>query len=228
MNANDLQLLCNDKSLTLTVDRLLVAGWVGKDRAALQHHIDELAELGIAPPGRTPTYMNMSATTLTTGNHMSVVGAGSSGEVESVIITDRQGQRYLGVGSDHTDREFEKYDIPASKQMCGKPVATAVWLFDEVADHLDQLVMRSWMTVKGEKRLYQEGTLGENRNLLELLQGIPQGCVAPGQSFAMFCGTFAAIGGLSYGERFDFELFDPLLNRRLQHGYTVEVLPQFL
>ncbi len=83
---------------------------------------------------------------------MTVVGAGSSGEVEAVVIRARDGQRYLGVGSDHTDREFEQYGIPASKQMCVKPLAATVWPFREVEDHLDQLVMRSWMTRDGKKK----------------------------------------------------------------------------
>jgi hypothetical protein len=157
-----------------------------------------------------------------------VVGAGSSGEVECVVITGRDGRRYLGVGSDHTDREFEKYGIPASKQMCGKPIAAEAWLFSEVVDHLDSLILRSWMVKGGRRQLYQEGLLSKNRSLTELLLNMPEGCVSAGESFCLFCGTFAAIGGLIYGERFEFELFDPILERRITHGYDIEILPQFL
>lgn len=210
------------------IDRLVVAGWVGKDRAALQKHIDELAELGVAPPNRTPTYMNLAPAILTTGSRMQVVGPSSSGEVECVVITSRDGERYLGVGSDHTDREFEQFSIPASKQMCGKPIAAEAWPFDEVAGHLDSLVLRSWMTKDGRRQLYQEGVLNKNRGLPELLENMPEGCVSAGESFCLFCGTFAAIGGLAYGERFEFELFDPVLDRRLTHRYDIGVLPQFL
>ena len=31
-------------------ERMFNAGWVGSDRDALLHHIDELAEVGVAPP----------------------------------------------------------------------------------------------------------------------------------------------------------------------------------
>lgn len=228
MGQTMLRFLVNGNHAELEIDHLIVAGWVGKDPQALQKHIDELAAMGVAPPGRTPTYMNLSPEILSTGQQMTVVGAGSSGEVEAVVIRARDGQRYLGVGSDHTDREFEQYGIPASKQMCVKPLAATVWPFREVEDHLDQLVMRSWMTRDGKKSLYQEGTLGENRSLPDLIDGIPQGCVRAGESYCLFCGTFAAIGGLVYGERFDFEIYDPVLDRRLQQGYDITVLPQFL
>lgn len=214
--------------LPIAIDRLIVAGWVGKDQAALQKHIDELAELGISPPGRTPTYMNLSPDILTCAPRIGCVGEDSSGEVECLVVVDREGQRYLGVGSDHTDRAFEKFSIPASKQMCAKPVADELWLFQDIASHLDEIVLRSWMIVDGQKALYQEGCLGDNRAVTELLQNIPPGTVADGESFCLFCGTFAAIGGLKYGERFEFEMCDPVLNRRITHGYDVEVLSQYL
>ncbi len=228
MSEVHLALTVGGSEVRLPIDRLVVAGWVGKDRAALQKHIDELAELGIAPPSRTPTYMNLTPAILTTDRRLQVVGANSSGEVECIVITARDGQRYLGVGSDHTDREFEQFSIPASKQMCAKPVAPDAWPFGEVEDHLDALILRSWMTRDGQRRLYQEGQLAKNRSPVELLENLPQGCVSSGESFCLFCGTFAAIGGLSYGERFEFELFDPILQRSITHGYEVEVRPQFL
>jgi hypothetical protein len=228
MSDKTLRLAIGGQTREIAVDRLVVAGWVGRNLEALQKHIDELAELGIEPPGRTPTYMNLSAATLTQGQSIAVVGAGSSGEVECVVITDRDGARYLSVGSDHTDREFEKFGIPASKQMCAKPVAGEAWPWDEVADHLDSLVLRSWMIKDGRKTLYQEGSLGENRGLAELLGNIPAGCLRPGESFCLFCGTFAAIGGLQYGQGFAFELHDPVRGRSIRHGYDIEVLAQFL
>ncbi|MCB2216893.1 DUF2848 family protein [Desulfofustis glycolicus] len=217
-----------DSSQELVIDRLVVAGWVGKDRAALQKHIDELAALGVTPPGRTPTYMNLSPSLLTSRPEISVVGPNSSGEVEAVVVVARDGQRYLTVGSDHTDRQFEQYGIPESKQMCAKPMADAAWPLDEVQDHLAEVTLRSWITEGGRRRLYQEGTLAANRDIFELLAEMPSECVDDGCSFCMFCGTFAAIGGLSYGERFEIEMADPLLKRRIAHTYDIRVLPQFI
>jgi len=217
-----------DGSQELAIDRLVVAGWVGKDRAALQKHIDELAALGVTPPGRTPTYMNLSPSLLTSGEVMSVVGPNSSGEVEAVVVGARDGKRYLTVGSDHTDRQFEQYGIPESKQMCAKPLAGEAWPLDEVRDHLAEVTLRSWVVDGGQRRLYQEGTLAANRDIFELLDGMPPECVPDGCSFCLFCGTFAAIGGLAYGERFAIEMSDPLRKRRITHAYDIRVLPQFI
>ncbi|MBN1957221.1 MAG: DUF2848 family protein [Desulfuromonadales bacterium] len=229
MSAKTLSLMCDSKPLSVVIDRLIVAGWVGKDTVALQKHIDELAELGVEPPGRTPTYMSLSPDILTTAEEVSAIAATSSGEVEAVLVRDRDGVLYLGVGSDHTDRDFERYSIPASKQMCPKPLAREIWLFEDVEDHLGQLVLRSWMTDdQGHEVLYQEGDLNANRELKELLQGMPNDCVSPGQSFCLYCGTFPAIGGLRYGRKFIFEIYDPILKRSLKHHYEVETLPQFL
>ncbi len=41
----------------------------------------------------------------------------------------------------------------------------------------------------------------------------------------MFCGTFAAIGGIRPAERFRYELEDPLLGRKLAAGYMMRPLP---
>ena len=46
-----------------------------------------------------------------------------------------------------------------------------------------------------------------------------------GDGTLMFCGTLAAIGGIRPAERFDFALVDPVLDRRIEHGYDVTILP---
>jgi hypothetical protein len=222
-----LETLTGASALPLTVARLVVAGWVGRDKAKLMHHIEELGKLGVPAPSRTPTYMNLSTTVLTTGDIMDVVGGESSGEVECVLF--RSGTKmYLGVGSDHTDRGFEKYDIPASKQMCAKPVAPVVWDMEEVRDHLDELILRSWMTVGGQRRLYQEGRLADNLNVLEILERIPADGGPGLEHFCLFCGTFPAIGGIAIGQRFEFEMEDPVHRRKISHCYQVHCLPQYL
>ena len=39
---------------TLDADELILAGWTGRNQDDVQHHIDELAALGIPGPSRTP------------------------------------------------------------------------------------------------------------------------------------------------------------------------------
>lgn len=214
------------QALDVSVERLIVAGWTGKDKNARQAHIEELRHLGVTPPSRTPTYMNLSPTLLTTAASMTVVSSESSGEVEGVLIKD-QGTFYIGVGSDHTDRAFEKYDIPASKQMCAKPLAPVVWELAEVRNHLHELRLRAWMTTGGVRRLYQDGCLGSNLDMLDILHGIPNDEL-PLSRCCLFGGTFPAIGGLSCGELFEFEMSDPVLKRTIRHACQIRCLPQYL
>lgn len=213
--------------LSFTAERLVVAGWVGRDREAVRKHIEELGRLGVPAPSRTPTYMSLSPAILTTAGEIEVTGAESSGEVECVILRENE-RLYIGVGSDHTDRGFEKYDIPASKQMCAKPIAPVVWDLEEVRGHLERILLRSWSTREGRRRLYQEGTLANNIGVLDLLQGIPEEADPRRGSLVLFCGTFAARGGIEIGELFEFEMEDPVTGHRVAHRYRVRRLPQFL
>ncbi|MCY1239168.1 hypothetical protein D9M72_519460 [compost metagenome] len=130
---------------------------------------------------------------------------------------------YVGVGSDHTDRKVEAYDVTVSKQMCAKPVGREVWRFDDVAAHWDRLEMRCWRTRHGVRELYQEGLvtrLLDPRDLIRRLHA--EGALPPGT--AMFCGTQAVIGKLGGGEAFEVELHDPVLRRSIRHAYRVASL----
>ena len=42
---------------------------------------------------------------------------------------------------------------------------------------------------------------------------------------AMFCGTMAAIGAIRPSGRFEMELEDPILGRKINHAYGVHALP---
>src|ERR1700730_14406559 len=105
------------EGLKFEAERLICCGWVGRDRAALQAHIDELARLGVPPPKRVPAYMNFSPYLLTTEQTVDVVSDTTSGEVEYVLLC-RDVSMWVTVGSDQTDRDVESKSIPGSKQMC--------------------------------------------------------------------------------------------------------------
>ena len=231
MDRNDVSLLIDrtdgQERVTVSVTRLIVAGWAGRDKDAVAKHIEEFKSLGVPPPTRTPTYMNLSPGIVSTAGLMEVVGPDSSGEVECVVFKTR-GRMLIGVGSDHTDRNFEKYGIPASKQMCDKIIAPVVWEYPEVKDHMDRIVLRSWMTKAGDTRLYQEGGLDLNLDIGELMEGMPEDEGFSPDDFCMFCGTFPAIGGIVCGERFGVEMEDPVLGRTIRHSYGIRVLPQHL
>ena len=207
---------------TITLNRLVIAGWTGRDPVARDRHIAELEELGIPRPATTPIYYEVAARRLTTSDSIEVSGGDSSGEVEFVLVKSG-GRLLVGVGSDHTDRKVETYNITVSKQMCDKPVAPALWLVDDVAAHWDQLMLRAHATIDGARVLYQEGALSGMLAPADLIArrygdaGLPEGT-------AMFGGTFAALGGIRPADRFEFELVDPVLNRVIRHGYAIERL----
>ncbi|WNG67628.1 DUF2848 domain-containing protein [Cupriavidus gilardii] len=208
--------------LALDIQRLIIAGWTGRDLAAVQHHIEELQAIGVKPPASVPTSYPLAASLLTTAEVIEVPRDDSSGEIEVVLLQSNDGL-YVGVGSDHTDRKVEAYDVTVSKQMCDKPVGTQVWRFEDVADHWDSLEMRCWRVRDGERALYQEGKvtrLLDPRELIQRLTG--ESSLPPGT--AMFCGTQAVIGELGHGEAFEVELHDPVRNRTLRHAYRVQTL----
>ncbi len=225
MLLNEMTLVDRDGSHTiaLNVTELVVAGWTARNVAAMEEHIAELEALGIARPKETPTFYRNGANLLTTGDTIEVVGTTSSGEVEFVLFS-HDGGFLVGLGSDHTDREVEKAGVAISKQMCPKPVADTLWRYDDVKDHWDDLILRSHALEGGGRTLYQEGPVTTMRDPMELVAGYGGSDeVRPG--FAMFCGTLAVHGGVRPMERFEMELEDPVLGRKITHSYGITQLP---
>ena len=155
--------------LTLPINQAVIAGWTGRDPVARDKHIAELEAIGIARPASTPIYYRVAARRLTTADSIEVSGPDSSGEVEFVLI-GWQGRIFVGLGSDHTDRKVEAYGVTVSKQMCDKPVAPVLWEFEEVEDHWDQMILRSFAWIDGARVLYQEGTLDAMLPVAELIR----------------------------------------------------------
>ena len=204
------------------VDRLVIAGWTARDVEAMEHHIKELEAMGIARPRQTPTYYALSPSRLTQGDRLQELGTDSSGEAEPVLVS-QDGELYLGLGSDHTDRKVEAYGVSVSKQLCDKPLGGGLWPLGEVKDHWDKLILRSHIVENGESVLYQEGTLANMRhpdNLIALYTG---GGSLPDKT-VMFCGTVPAIGGVRSSAEFSAELVDPVLGRSLSLSYAVTSL----
>ncbi len=205
-----------------TVQDLIIAGWTGRDAEAVEAHIRELEAIGVPRPKSTPTYYRVAASLLTQATAIQVAGQASSGEAEPVLLATEEGL-WVGVGSDHTDRQLETQDVTLSKQICAKPVAPEFWAFDEVANHWDSLTLRSFAHEGGGRVLYQEGRLAKIRPPRDLMAGYAAGGLRPGS--AMFCGTLAVLGDVRFAEAFSFELEDPVKHRLLSHTYEVAPLP---
>ena len=198
---------------------LTIAGWTGRDRAKVEHHIAELAAIGVAPPSTTPVFYRGSASLLTHRAAIEVLGDETSGEAEPLLVR-WSGRLWLGLGSDHTDRGLEAHSVAHSKQVCAKPVAGVLWSFDSLRDRLDGLVLRSWIEENGAEVLYQNGALAAIRPLAKIEAAKP---LAEGE--AMLCGTLGAIGGVRPASRFRMALIDEASGRRIEHAYRVTALP---
>lgn len=207
------------------IRRAIIAGWTARSRAAIDEHIAELKELGVAPPKHTPMFYRVAASRLTAADRIEAIGSASSGEVEFFLV-NIDGDLWVGAGSDHTDREAEAVGITLSKQLCDKPVATSLWRLDDIAPHWDRLELTAHATIAGSRVRYQHGPVAgmlAPTDLLEIFaKEDAEGGFSPGD--LMMCGTLPAEGGVRPASRFEFELTDPVLDRRIAHAYDIAEL----
>lgn len=205
--------------MDVDIQHLVIAGWTGRDDTAVKHHIAELASIGVTPPSHVPLFYRVSANLLVQAPTIEVLGTTTSGEVEPVLVR-AGGTTWLGLGSDQTDRALESVSVAASKQACPKPVSDRLWPIDEVAGHLDDLILRCHILENGNWVLYQEGTLAAILPLPDLAQRADMG-----DNTVMFCGTLGAIGPIRDAAAYRMELVDQALNRSLTLEYRVQCLP---
>ncbi|MCV2866316.1 DUF2848 domain-containing protein [Defluviimonas sp. WL0075] len=208
----------------VVIEKVIVGGWTGRDKAALQHHIDELAKIGVKPPAKTPLFYRVGVSRLSVADAIEVIGDGSSGEVEYVLV-NHKGRIWVGAGSDHTDRVVEHMGITVAKQLCDKPIATEFWPLDEVEGHWDKILIRSTIHEDGKDVVYQDGGVAGLLSPAELLGHLRADGGELGERTLMFGGTCGAIGGVRFSPRFSLELTDPVLNRRISHSYDVVPVP---
>lgn len=207
-----------------TIRTLVIAGWAGRDAAVVDAHVRELEAESIPRPPRTPMFYQLAPALLTQQDAIDVAGEQTSGEVECLLVARSDGL-WVGLGSDHTDRALERTSVAKSKQVCAKPVACTLWRFDDIALHWDLLVLRSFVTVGGSRRAYQEGTVATLLPPFALVREL----AARGGTFtdgaAMFCGTLPALHAIRSAEQFEMELHDPVMGRTIRHAYSINVLP---
>lgn len=213
------------RSLEFHVRRMINAGYVGRNQEDVRKHVEELKLEGIPAPDSTPTVYPVMTSMITTADSIEVVGDKTSGEGEFVLFMDGQ-DIYVGVGSDHTDRELEAVSILKSKQLCFNVVSRRVWPFQEIRDHWDELGLKSWVKQAEEKVLYQETLLSAILTPSDLIEFV-KSKVKDGNldSTIIFSGTVALLTPeINYGDYFEVALEDPLMNRSLSCLYSVEQL----
>jgi hypothetical protein len=86
--------------------------------------------------------------------------------------------------------------------------------------------LRCTANLGADQVLYQQGSVVAVLHPMALLEKYR---ASYGRDFdshtIMFCGTIAATNNIDWAESYEIELFDPILNRSLRHGYTVRPLP---
>jgi len=215
--------------LSFPVRRVINSMYCGRNKADVQSHIEELCKEGVKPPGSVPLFVPISPYLMTTGDEIQVQRAATSGEVEYLLLIHDDGEVYVGLVSDHTDREIERLDLPASKQLCSKVVARDVWRLSDVENGWDNLVMSSW-ALKGKRKVcYQSSSLAcllpPNR-LLELVKGNTVDGLQGGT--AILSGTIPISNGeIVYAERFEASLLDTRSDSELRLAYAISTFPWF-
>ncbi|WP_037075921.1 DUF2848 family protein [Pseudonocardia spinosispora] len=205
------------ETLDIRPARLIVAGYTGRDQEAVAEHIAELAAIGVPPPETVPAFYDLDPSLVSTDAVVRVDGAGTSGEVEPVVI--RHGGRYfLGVGSDHTDRELERSSVAESKAACPKPLGATVVPLDPGTVDWDSIGAGS--TVDGET--YQHGTLSALRTPTDVLGRLAEALPDTEGDLVLFGGTLPLLTGrFVHGSAWSLRLQLPD-GTTLTHDYLVE------
>lgn len=180
------------RQLTVRPEKLIVAGYTAKDEAAVAEHIAELAAIGVPPPHSVPAFYDLDPALLSTEPVVDIQGASTSGEVEPVLVR-HDGHYFLGVGSDHTDRERERADIAESKAACPKPLGASVVEIGPDLDAVEWDAITVECTVDGAS--YQHGNIGILRHPSDVVARMNSGLGRIEGDLVLLCGTLPLLTG---------------------------------
>ncbi|SBW00806.1 conserved hypothetical protein [uncultured delta proteobacterium] len=213
------------QKLQVPVNIIFNGGYAGTNQHLVREHIEELAKLGVPAPTTTPTLYPLSNYLATTSDTLQVQHGETSGEVEYAVIW-HGGKKYVTVACDHTDRNLESFSVPKSKQACPDVFAPEVWAWDDVKDHFGELQLKCWVTKNGKRELYQDAPC--KAMLLPDAWAEKFEKIGVNKDNNIFIsGTINTVNNtLVFGDFFEVEIHDPVLNRTISHSYTVQVLPK--
>ncbi len=211
----------NERDIEIAVNELIVFSWTGRNIDIVKKLVEEREKYGIKPK-TIPECYRLQPYLITTSNYIRKISETHAGEVEYVLLIRNEDEIFITVGSDHTDLEAERCSCLAGKHMYPKVVARRAWPLEEVEDHLDKIVLRSWILEDSKKVIYQEGNLGlliRPEKLIEQVREI----VGDLRNVVVFSGTIPTITGeLKVSEYFEIKMIDPVLNREISHYYWID------
>ena len=203
------------------IEDLVIAGWTGRDVAALNHHIEELKAIGVQPPSSVPLYYRAVAALLTQADTIQVLGDDSSGEVEPVLVGTPRAALGHGRRRSHRPqgRELRRRRLQADLREAGRPHRLALRGHRaalgpaHAAQLRDRRRARRCSTRKDRWPISARRAIGRAAGATAT-----SACRRAWRCSAAPCG---AIGGIRPSPRFEMELEDPVLGRKLAHGYDV-------
>ncbi len=212
-----------EETVTINVEKMINAGYTGRNQEEVQKHVDELKEKGVPAPERVPAYFPKFNQALVQSDQLQALTAdGHWGEAEFVLLCGKN-EIFVAAGSDHTDRELEKDDIPRAKQIYPNVISREVWRLSDVKDHWDEIKLKSFIEKEGEKVIFQETRLSAllpPENLLSRIENIIKGGEKEG--LVIFSGTVGSEISIDYSPYFEVKLEDPIRDDVLQLSYELE------
>ncbi|WP_405057663.1 DUF2848 domain-containing protein [Kribbella sp. NBC_01505] len=192
----------------ITVRYALNAGYAGRDTEQVQHHVDELAELGVPAPTRIPTLYPLSASLVGRPEVVQVAHGKTSGEAEwALVVGETPDDLLLTVACDHTDRALEVHGVAWSKQSAPDVLGDVAWPLKDIESELDQFTLKAWVRHGDTEQLIQDGTLAQllppSYWVKELGDRLVPGTV-------LLSGTIPMIAGVDqFADAWRVELTDP-------------------
>jgi hypothetical protein len=229
MKTMDLEVVSGNRLETIQfkVERMINAGYVGRDRQAVVDHIEELSKEGVPPPPSVPMIFPVLGHNITTADKIEVVGRKTSGEAEFALLLNSGGV-FVAVGSDHTDRDIERHSIIKSKQVCPNVISKQVWNYDDVKSGWDDLILQSKVTKTDghEAILYQKAPLESIISAAELMELVKSKMIDDmADGLVIFSGTLPVLTDeIIYGSHFRCELIDQRMDRFLACEYQINTL----
>ncbi|SES06644.1 DUF2848 family protein [Salisediminibacterium halotolerans] len=206
---------------TFSISAVTCIGYSGRNQDKVQEHIDELAEIGVPRPMIVPTLFPQRLSTVNTRGDIEVLGTQTSGEIEPVLIFgESEDDLFISVGSDHTDRDLETVDIAKSKQVCDKPLSKNIWPVKDIADHWDQIELKTELLINGEWKTYQNHDLSAILPVEEIISHLKKHDM-PTHNAVYYIGTVPLLLDFTFAERYVMTLHDPVLSRSLMLTYNV-------
>lgn len=210
------------------VTALLNAGYAGRSQADVAAHVAELAELGVPAPSTTPALYPIAPYLASQADEVPAQHDRTSGEAEwALVITGpAESDVLLTAACDHTDRLLEVHGVAWSKNAGPDVLARTAWRLVDVADRVDELTLRGWVSAEGVDTEIQCGTLAELLSPAYWLDVLRErGLHRPGA--VLISGTIPMRAGVDqFGDGWRVELADPATGEVIELSYRVRPLPE--